>query len=192
MADLKTRVVNILTTPQTEWPLISVEKTDAATLTASYIAILAAIPPVATYIGMTVVGVGTFTGARYRTDPTRGLVSAVLQYLLAVAGVHVAALVVDRLAPTFKSQPSAIQALKLVTYASTALWVAGAVNIVPTLSEVAFLAGLYSIYLFYLGVGPVMKTPADQVLPYMVVSAVVVIVITLAAAALAAALASAI
>ena len=192
MADLKTRVVNILTKPRTEWPLISVEKTDATTLTAGYIAILAAIPPVATYIGLAVVGIGTFTGMRYRIDPVRGLVSAVLQYLLAVAGVHVAALIVDRLAPTFKSQPSAIQALKLVAYASTALWVAGAVNIIPTLSEVAFLAGLYSIYLFYLGVGPVMKTPDDQVLPYMVVSAVVVIVVTLAAVALAAALASAV
>ena len=37
MVDLKTRVVNILTKPQTEWPLIAVEQTDAMTLTVGYL-----------------------------------------------------------------------------------------------------------------------------------------------------------
>ena len=41
----------------------------------------------------------------------------------------------------------------------------------------AVVGGLYAIYLFYLGVGPLMKTPGDKIIPYMVVSAIVVIAV---------------
>ncbi len=41
------------------------------------------------------------------------------------------------------------------------------------------LAALYAIYLFYLGLPPVMGTPADKVIPYMAVSAVVVIIVSI-------------
>ena len=191
MADLQTRVVNILTKPQQEWAAIAVENTDPRTLTLGYIAILAAIPAAATFVGMSVIGVSTFLGTMVRIGMVRGLSSAIVQYVLTIAGAHAAALVVNKLAPTFKSQPSAIQALKLVAYASTAVWVAGALNIIPALSPIAFLAGLYSIYLFYLGMTPLMKTPDDQVLPYMVVSAVIVVAIMLLAGVLAAALTAA-
>jgi hypothetical protein len=70
-----------------------------------------------------------------------------------------------------------MQALKLVAYASTASWVAGALGIIPGLAPLAVLGGFYGIYLFYLGVAPLMKTPSDKVVPYMVVSAIVVIVV---------------
>ena len=39
------------------------------------------------------------------------------------------------------------------------------------------LAALYAIYLFYLGLAPVMKTPADKVVPYMIVSAIVIVLV---------------
>ena len=39
------------------------------------------------------------------------------------------------------------------------------------------LAALYSIYLFYVGIPVMMKTPDAKVIPYMVVAAVVVIVV---------------
>ena len=188
MSDLQTRVVNILTKPDKEWPVIAAESTDATELTTGYIAVLAAIPPAATFIGVSIIGISTFSGAMYRIPMLRGFSSAVVQYLLSIGGVHVAGLVVDKLAKNFKSESSAIQALKLVTYASTAVWVAGVLTIMPALTPIAFLAGLYSIYLFYLGMTPMMKTPDDQVIPYMVVSALVVIVLMVVAASIAASL----
>ena len=102
---------------------------------------------------------------------------AIVQYVLGLVGIYVAAVVIDKLAPTFQSQSSTIQALKLVAYASTATWVAGVLNIIPALSVLGILAGLYGIYLFYLGVSPLMKTPSEKVIPYMVVSAIVIIVV---------------
>ena len=59
------------------------------------------------------------------------------------------------------------------------MWVAGVLHLVPVLGVLTILAALYSIYLFYLGLPVVMSTPTAQVIPYMLVSAVVVIVVSL-------------
>lgn len=175
--DLKTRVVNILTKPGEEWPVVAAESIDSETLTRSYTAVLAAIPAVASFIGTTLVGVWMPLLGTIRVGVVHGFTNAVVQYALTIVGVYVAAMVIDRLAPTFKSQSSAIQALKLVAYASTPAWLAGILHIIPVLAPLSILAGLYAIYLFYLGMKPMMKTPDDQVIPYMIVAAVIVIVV---------------
>jgi uncharacterized membrane protein len=65
----------------------------------------------------------------------------------------------------------------MVAFSSTPSWVAGVLQLVPLLGALALLAALYGVYLFYLGLPSVMKTPPDKVIPYMVVSVVVIIVI---------------
>jgi hypothetical protein len=60
--------------------------------------------------------------------------------------------------------------------------------IVPPLAVIVLIAALYAIYLFYLGLPPVMSTPPNQVVPYMLVSAVVIIVISFVLGALATAM----
>jgi hypothetical protein len=175
--NLQTRVVNILTKPKEEWPVIAGETTDVPGLYSSYIAILAAIPAICSFIGMTMIGVTLPFVGSYRYGLAHGLTTAILQYVFGLIGIYLAAVVIDKLAPTFQSQPSTIQALKLVAYASTASWVAGVLNIIPALGALGILAGLYGIYLFYLGVPQLMKTPAEKVIPYMIVSALVIIVV---------------
>ena len=120
----------------------------------------------------------------YRVSLGQGLTTAVFAYVLCLVGVYVAAFVVQKLAPTFESEPNLVQAFKLVAYASTPAWVAGVLNLIPQLGLLALLAGLYGIYLFYLGVTPLMKTPQQKVIPYMVVAAVVVIVVSVVMAAI--------
>ena len=46
------------------------------------------------------------------------------------------------------------------------------------LAALTILAALYAIYLFYLGLPPLMNTPHEQVIPYMLVSALLVIVVS--------------
>lgn len=186
--DLQTRVVNILTRPQTEWTVIASEPTDVATLYKSYIMMLAAIPPAAGYIGMTMFGISVPVMGTVRVGIVQGLTAAVVQYVLALVGVYIASIVIDKLAPTFQSQSDAMRALKLVAYASTPSWLAGALGIIPALSPLAILGGLYGIYLFYLGVAPLMKTPSDKVVPYMAVSALAIIVVMVVTSAVAAAM----
>jgi Na+/proline symporter len=170
VADLTTRVVNILKSPQTEWPVIAAEPTDVGSLFKGYVMPLAAIGPVASFLGGALIG-----------TPFIGRTPSLL-------GVFIAMMVVEWLGPKFKSTGSRVDALKLVAYASTPVWIAGVLNLLPLLGMLVILAAIYSIYLFYLGLPPVMKTPSDQVVPYMIVAALVIIVINIVLAMILAAI----
>jgi hypothetical protein len=170
---LTTRVTNILKQPAQEWPVIAAEPTDAAGLLTGYAAPLAAIPAVCSWIGWSLIGI-----AFIRRGLISGLAAAIVTWVFAIAGCYISAIVIEKLAPTFKSSGSTVDALKLVVYAYTPVWVAGVLNLVPPLAVLTILAGLYAIYVFYLGLPVLMKTPADQVIPYMIVAALVIIVIT--------------
>lgn len=177
MVNLQQRVVNILTKPKDEWPVIAAESTDVASLYKQYIAPLAAIPQVCSFIGMATVGVSLPFVGHMRVGFAAGLRSLIVGYVMALVGAYVAAVIIEKLAPRFKSSGTTVDALKLVAYASTPGWIAGVLSLVPMLGVLGILAGLYGIYLFYIGLTPVMKTPSDQVLPYMVVAAICVIVV---------------
>jgi hypothetical protein len=175
--NLQSRVVNILTKPNAEWPVIANEPADVASLYKEYVVYLAAIPPICAFIGMTIIGISVPFFGTYRSSVASGLSSLVVHYVLSLVGAYVAALIVEKLAPTFQSSGGIVQALKMVAYASTPSWIAGVLSILPALSILSIIAGLYGIYLFYLGLPHVMKTPREKVVPYMVVAAVVIIVI---------------
>ena len=171
---LTTRVTNILKQPAQEWPAIAAEPADVASLMTGYAAPLSAIPAICSWIGLSIIGIGFF-----RVPIVSGLARAIITWVFGLVGAYIGAIVIEKLAPTFKSSGSTIQALKLVVYASTPVWVAGVLNLIPVLSPLIIIAALYAIYLFYLGVPVLMKTPNDQVIPYMVVSAIVMFVISL-------------
>lgn len=173
--NLQARVQAILTTPKTEWAIIAAETTDVASIYRSYIVILAAIPAVCSAVGMLVFGfpIGGRPGLMFAMSV------AVATYVTALVGPLVAAFVIDRLAPKFQSSGGPVQALKMVAYASTPVWVAGVVNLVPALGPLVILAALYAVYLFYLGLPPVMKTPLEQVVPFMAVAALTIVVINI-------------
>jgi hypothetical protein len=175
---LADRVKNIITDPKAEWPVIEGEQTTVEKLYREYIALLAAIPVLATMIGSVVFGLTVPFVGTIRTPVVQAVITAIFTYVLALVGVYLAAFIVDKLAPTFDSKPDQLQALKLVAYAYTPAWIAGVLNIIPVLGILAILGGLYSIYVFYLGLPVMMKTPEAKVIPYMVVAAVVIIIVS--------------
>jgi uncharacterized membrane protein len=177
--DLMTRATNILTKPAAEWPVIAGESTTPTELITNYAAPLSAIPAVCGFIGMTMVGVSVPLMGTIRTSMLSGLSGALVRWVLGLVGVYVTAIIVEKLAPTFQSRGDTTQAMKLVAFASTPMWVAGVLQLIPALGVLTILAALYGIYLFYLGLPPIMHTPADKVVPYMVVAAIVVIVLSI-------------
>jgi hypothetical protein len=175
--NLQTRVIHILTKPKEEWPVIANESTDVVTLYKEYVAPLSAIPAICGFLGMTITGVTIPYMGNIRTPIGSGVTELVVGYILSLLATYLAALVVDKLAPTFHSAGGIVPALKMVAFSSTAAWVAGVVRIIPVLGALVLLAALYGVYLFYLGLPFVMRTPPDKVIPYMIVSAVVIVVI---------------
>ena len=170
--DLQTRARNIITQPAQEWRTIAAETTDVGSLLRDYAAPLSAIPAIAGWIGGSIIGYGFF-----RVGLVRGFANAVVSWVFGLVGCWLAAIVIEKLAPTFGSRGSTAQALKLVVYASTPVWLAGILNLIPPLAVLTLLAALYALYLFYVGLPIVMQTPQDKVVPYIVVSAIVVIVV---------------
>jgi hypothetical protein len=173
--NLVDRVKGILLTPRKEWTIIDGESTTVAGLYSGYIIPLAAIPAIAGFIGMSLVGF-SFMGTSIRAPIGTGLTGAVARYLGALLGTYVLALIIDALAPTFGGQRSQIQALKVAAYSSTAAWVAGIFLIFPSLGILSIL-GIYSLYLFFLGLPLLMKAPEDRALGYTVVVIVCAIVL---------------
>lgn len=159
------RVQDILLKPKPTWPVIEQEPTDVATLYKSYLIFLAAIPAVAGFIGMSLIGVSGF-GAHMRMPFMWGLTHMVVSYVLLLVMVYVLALIVDALAPSFGGSKSPINALKLVAYGATAGFVGGIFSLIPALGVLGLLAGLYSIYLIYTGIPVLMKCPPEKAAGY--------------------------
>jgi len=174
--NLTERAKNILVQPAEEWKVIEKEPTTVGDLYTSYIMPLAAIGPVASIVGLSMIGIGLPLGGTYRVSLMTAIGHAVVTYVLALAGVYVLALIIDALAPTFNGTKNDIQALKVAAYSSTPGWLVGIFNSIPALAFLQIF-GLYSLYLLYLGLPALMKSPEDKTLAYAVVVIVAAILI---------------
>jgi Yip1-like protein len=153
----------VLVTPRTEWPVIAAEPTTIQDLYREYILILAAIPPVAQFVKVSILGYAWHGFRVYRLGIAPGLTAALVQYVATLAAVYLLAIIVEALAPNFAGQSNRLQALKLVAYSYTASWIAGAALILPGLAGFIGLAGaIYSIYLLYLGIPSTMKVVPER------------------------------
>ncbi len=175
------RVQVILARPKQEWPLIAGEQSSLKDLYLGYIMILAAIGPIAGFIKMTVIGMDVPYMGTYRMGIGAALGNLVFEYVMALVGVYLVALIINQLAPTFGGQKNAMQALKTVAYSYTATWIAGIGLIIPGIGMViAILGSVYSIYLLYLGLPVMMKSPGEKAAKYTAASIVVALVVGLA------------
>lgn len=172
--DLVERAKRMVLAPREAWPLIAAEPHTVQELYTGYVMILAAIPPLAWFVGFSLVGGGILGGAR--VPITAGIAHVILEYALSLALVHVVALAIDALAPHFGGERSFIQALKLAAFAPTAMWLAGAFAVLPVLSILS-LAGLYSLYALFVGLPVLMRTPEDKTAPYAVVVLAIALVL---------------
>jgi hypothetical protein len=169
--NLVERVKAILMQPTSEWLVIEREPGDAGYLYSNYVAILAAIPPVCSFIGGSIIGFGPF-----RIGIFSGLIHAIIVYALTLASVFVMAYIIDYLAGMFGGQKNFDNALRVSAYAPTAAWLAGVFNIIPLLGILGIL-GLYSLYLLHTGLAALMRPAADKAVIYTIAVIVSVIVI---------------
>lgn len=171
------RIKNILLTPKTEWPVIAAEPDSVAGLYKNYIFLVAALAPVATFIGLVLFGIHVPFLGTIHIGFFPALTQLILGYAVSLGMCYVVALIINALAPNFGGTASLTQALKVSAYSYTAVWVVGILNILPGLGFLVTLlvlaAAIYSIYLMYLGLQHVMHSPSDKAAGY---TAVVVII----------------
>lgn len=174
--DIVARAKGILLKPKEEWVKIKAEPTTIQQLFTSYAFILAAIPVVAKFIGWALVGFripyleGSWMG--------RAVLYLIFSYVFNLVAVYVFGVIINALAPNFSSPQNLVNAMKLAVYSMTPGWLAGIFHIIPSIGVLSILGFLYGIYVLYLGFAtPLMETPKEKVVGYMVISVVVMIVL---------------
>lgn len=182
------RAKNIILKPKETWAAIDTEPATVQSIYVPYVVLLAAIGPIAQFIGGQVFGYGAF-GVTFRPSIGSALVSAILSYGMALATIFILALIIDALAPNFGGQKNQVQALKVAAYSATAGWLAGIFALIPALAILG-LVGLYGLYLLYLGLPVLMKVPEDKAAGYTIVVVIAAIVLFLVIGVIVASLAA--
>jgi hypothetical protein len=166
---LMERAKAICLKPNTEWPVIEAETASTRDLMVGYAVPLAAIGPIAAFVGGVAIGRTIPFIGTYHVPIASAATLAIVTYVLSLVGIFVLSLIINALAPTFGGQKNSAQALKIAVYAYTPAWIGGIFGILTSLSWLAIIAGLYGLYLFYLGLPVLMKNPKEKSVAYTVV-----------------------
>lgn len=177
-AGLVERAKAIILQPDTTWPVIAAERTPSGDILTRYALPLAAIGPIASFIGGQLFGI-TILFATISPGLIGGLTMAVTSFVMSLFALVILTFITDFLAPNFGGQSDRAQAFKLVAYSMTPGWVAAGLGIIPSLSLIAGLIGLYGLYLLYKGATPVMKVPQEKAGVFTAVTVVCAIVLNI-------------
>jgi hypothetical protein len=138
---------------------------------------LAAIPPIAGFIGMSIIGVSVQGVGTFRVPLLGGLIAAIVSYVLSFAIVYAIAIIIDQLAPRFGAQKDFGNALRVTVYSFTPYWVAGLCQLIPGLRFVGYVVAFFGVYLMWTGLPRLMKVPADKAIVYVVAAIVCAVAI---------------
>lgn len=162
---IMSHVWGLLRHPETEWKIIRKEKCTIGKCYFSHVLLLAAIPPLAGYIGTTQVGWQVAAREVHRLTPESALWIAVLSYLTILVAVFSVGLLIHWMGKTYGAKRSLPQCIALAAYTATPLFLAGIMLLYPVL-WLNLLIGLpvlaYTVYLLYTGVPIVMGIPPER------------------------------
>jgi hypothetical protein len=171
------RVKSILITPKTEWDIIDGESATPQSLFMGYVLPLAVVSAAGPLLS------GLLFPGLYGL--TFFLMTAVVAFIATIVGYYISVYVIDLLAPSFGSEKDLNKSAQLVAYSSTPSYIAGLLSFIPFLGGLLKFAGwIYSIYIMYLGVGPIKKTPEDKKVIYLLVAFLVMMGVTLIVSAI--------
>lgn len=162
------RVKNILLTPKTEWDVINGETATPQSLLMGYVLPMAIVGA----IGSVLKGLlfGGLLGMKFF------IITAVIGFVASVIGYYITVIIVDMLAPSFASEKDMGKSAQLVAYSGTPSYVGSLLSFIPVIGWlIAIAAWAYGVYLMYLGIGPLKKTPEDKKVVYMIVAFVIMI-----------------
>lgn len=162
------RVKNILLTPKTEWDVINGETATSQSLLMSYVLPLSVVGAVGPLLNGLLFG--GILGIKFF------VITALVGFIASVAAYFITVIIVDMLAPSFGSEKNMGKSAQLVAYSGTPSYIGSLLSFIPVIGWIVSLAAwAYGIYLMYLGIGPLKKTPEDKKIVYMVVAFIIMI-----------------
>ena len=106
------------------------------------------------------------------------IITAVIAFIASILAYYITVIIVDMLAPSFGSEKDMGKSAQLVAYSGTPSYIGGLLSFIPVIGWIVSLAAwVYGVYLMYLGIGPLKKTPEDKKVVYMIVAFLIMIVL---------------
>ncbi|SDJ65032.1 Yip1 family protein [Microbulbifer yueqingensis] len=164
--------LGILTNPDKEWKAIRADKHSFAQVFLSHVPILALIPCISGYIGVTQVG---FRVGDNIVKLTAGSAAAlaILTYISMLIGVYLFGEFINWMAKTYMvegDEPTRhYEGTALAVFVTTPIFLVGFIGLYPNLwlnAAVTFAAAAYSIYLIYEGIPILMNLSKEQSFMY--------------------------
>lgn len=171
-----TRALNVVKDPTNIWTEIKNEPDTIQDVYKKFILILAAIPP----LGQLIQGL-------YSGQFVLGL--AIMVYVLALVMMWVMSFILKYITPKFDGTADQTANLKLLAYASAPAWLGGIFYLIPMTfiaGLLAFLCSLYSLYVLWQGIVPMLGVPASKRIVFIIVVVVVYLVLSIVLGLLAA------
>lgn len=151
-----------------EWVRIESETLSKKQLLKSYV-----IPFVVLIAVCSIIGSSLFSLQQY----SLGIIIAkiLISSVLLIGGVYLSAIIINELTTSFGIAKDLDTTFKLVTFSFTSFFIVSAmVGILPDF-PILSIFGLHSVYLFWLGTTPVLKTPESTKIGFVVVSFLIII-----------------
>ena len=158
-------IAGILRDPKNEWDLIRDEQYSATTVFFGQLSILAAIPALSLFIGVTQVGWSVAGEDPVRLAFSSAAGSALLFYVAIWLAVAFIGGCIYWMEKTYGGEASIDSCLVLTTVTATPLLLSGISMVIPMLwlnVLVGMAAMAYSVYLLYSGTPRIMEIPEDR------------------------------
>jgi hypothetical protein len=147
--------------------VIAPEPTSIAQLYIGYVMPLSALAAILSFVHMSLIGVSVPFAGAIRTPMASGLMYSIAAFGFGLVGLFLVGLIINALAPTFSGVRDQRQALKVAAYSLTPAWLSAVLALSPILPTLLqLIAGLYGIYVLYLGLPIVMRSPREKAVGY--------------------------
>lgn len=177
----------ILVRPHAEWHAIRSEKSSFIQVFVSHVPILALVPALCAFIGVTQVGWTVADGPPVKMTLLSAASLCALTYAALLVCVYAMGEFINWMSKTYgvkgDDETRHYEGTALAVYVSTPVMLAGAAAIYPSLWFVAAImgvAGAYSLYLVYEGIPILMNIPKDRAFMFAtsVVTVALILIVT--------------
>lgn len=166
------RIGRLIFHPRREWEQIAIEQTSVRTLLLAYVLPLSLLAPVATVIGMKIFDRNWSPVHGYLVPPERILATGATTYVAIVGSILLLAAIFALVAPMFGARRDFQAALRVATFGSVPVLLAGATLLLPVMALVGLVGLCHTLFLFSLGVQRVLDVPAGSTAEYVGISMV--------------------
>lgn len=165
--------LGILLHPDSEWKAIRNERHSFIQVFLSHVPVLALIPTLASYYGVTQVGWTIGSGDPVKLSAESALTLCAVTYVCLLVGVYVLGEFINWMAHTYgvkdDSEKRHYEGTALAVYVATPVFLVGIFSAYPDIwlnALVTMIAGAYAVYLVYEGIPILMNIEKEQAFMY--------------------------